>query len=113
MAIANSGPSGADFYGTGSLLFDDIYLHNGEVLTTPLVEGVYAFAPVMIDASPAGLELIFDTLNDSTYQMEISYDLKSWSNYGPVITGDGNPVSVDFSEDTINTRRFFRLKKFE
>ena len=54
--------------------------------------------------------LKWDSSANRTYQMQISNDLKSWSNLGGTITGTGNELSLtDSNSIAAASRRFYRL----
>ena len=115
VSISNSGPNDADFYGTGALSFDDIFLHNGEVLTSPLpdvilpVEPTLTFAPMLMVHRVIRPYLDFDTLANRSYQVQSSVDLKTWDDFGSPITGTGSARLVGLTEQIHQGRMFFRL----
>jgi len=65
-------------------------------------------SPPVLSLFPA-IELAFFGQANQVYQLQVSTDAKSWTNYGPQIAGAGEPVSKLYSVRS-NGRLFHRLE---
>jgi hypothetical protein len=56
------------------------------------------------------LEVSWDTVVGTTYQLEFSMTLTNWIELGPPLTGDGNKVLA--TQYPYNTVTFYRVRAF-
>ena len=119
LAISNAGAdSTTNFYGTGALLWDNLFVFPGEELSAPVSlvidppDPTITYIPISLTKVSGGLEISFDSSIGSTYQLESSDDLEIWGDFKSPLVGTGSTLTIQVLYSEVDdTSTFFRGKE--